>query len=219
MPFAVEGLIRGPAGSIHEDPRQLFHAAQSRGMTLALEQAAYCSVLTSFAALEWPGKLFLNVLPSSLLRSIRLPRDLRRAIADAGLHPSQIVLELTEHDPIPNGSALLRVLDPFFDEGLSLSIDDVGAGFANMRLICELQPHFLKVDQFFLAGIRDSPVKQSALRQFIHFAGDIGAKIIVEGVECEADAEVALHLGVGFMQGHLFGRPTANPCFTPRKGA
>ncbi len=71
-------------------------------------------------------------------------QDLRRAIADAGLHPSQVVLELTEHDPIPNGSALLRVLDPFFDEGMSLSIDDVGAGFANMRLICELQPHFLK---------------------------------------------------------------------------
>ncbi len=62
-------------------------------------------------------------------------------------------------------------------------------------------------------------MKQSALRQFVHFAANIGAKIIAEGVECEADAEVALHLGVGFMQGHLFGRPTANPCFTPRKGA
>jgi EAL domain-containing protein (putative c-di-GMP-specific phosphodiesterase class I) len=115
--------------------------ALKRGMSMTLDQAAYRAVLTSFAALEWTGKLFLNLLPGSLLRSARLPRDLRRAIADAGLHPSQIILELTEHDPIPNAADLLRVLDPFLEEGMQLSLDDVGAGFANLRLICELQPH------------------------------------------------------------------------------
>lgn len=50
----------------------------------------------------------------------------------------------------------------------------------------------------------------------VHFVGDIGAKVVAEGVERDADAEAASRLGVTLMQGHLFGRPVQNPRFTAK---
>jgi EAL domain-containing protein (putative c-di-GMP-specific phosphodiesterase class I) len=161
------------------------------------------------------GRITRVILPGSLLRSVRLPRDLRRAIADAGLHPSQIILELTEHDPILNAADLLRVLDPFLEAGMQLSLDDVGVGFANMRLICELQPHFIKVDSFFIEGLSKSLVKQSVVQNFVNLTSDIGPKIVAEGVEQDEDALTAMRLGVGFLQEPLFGRPMGEPCLAP----
>ncbi|MEI9978442.1 MAG: EAL domain-containing protein [Edaphobacter sp.] len=209
--FALEGLIRGPAGSVVEDPDKLFEAAERNEMTVGLDQAAYKAVLSAFNALSWPGKLFLNLLPGTLLGTDRLPVQFRRAIGDAGLHPSQIVLELNERDPIPDAAAMLNAIDPFLDEGMLLSLDDVGSGFSNMRLICELQPNFLKIDRFFMAGLSQSAAKQSAVRHLIRLALDMGAQVIAEGVEQEQDALLAKELGISLMQGFLFGRPTANP--------
>jgi EAL domain-containing protein (putative c-di-GMP-specific phosphodiesterase class I) len=215
MPFGVEGVIRGPAGSALEGPDMLFQAAQETGMILALDEAAYLAVLKSFAALQWSGKLFLNMRTSSLLAPCLALSNLRRAIATVGLHPSQIILELTEHEPIPDPASLLRLLDPLFDEGMTLALDDVGAGFASMRAICELQPHLIKVDRFFIAGIADDRVKRRVVQNFANLAADIGAKIVAEGVEQDEDAWTAMQLGIDFVQGYLFRRDPEKPHLVP----
>jgi EAL domain-containing protein (putative c-di-GMP-specific phosphodiesterase class I) len=172
-------------------------------------------VLKAFAALQWTGKLFLNLRPWSLLAPGFTLSNLRRAIATVGLHPSQIILELTEHEPIPDTAYILSLLDPLFDEGLMLSLDDVGAGFASMRVICELRPHLIKVDRFFIAGIATNVVKRRVVQSFTNLASDLGAEIVAEGVEQDEDAWTAMQLGVDFVQGHLFGKATAKPNLLP----
>ncbi|MEI9980293.1 MAG: EAL domain-containing protein [Edaphobacter sp.] len=218
MPFAIEGFVRGPAGSALETPDDLFEAARYAGVSPAFDEAASQIVLKAFAELRWPGKLFLNLRPSSLETSPRFVSNLRRAIDSVGLHPSQIVLELTEHEPFPDPAFILRVLDPLFDEGMKLSLDDVGAGFANMRAICELQPHFIKVDRYFIQGIAESVVKRSAVQNFINLASDVGAMLVAEGVEQKEDALTLVQLGVRLMQGHLLTRPAAKPTLVPLSG-
>ncbi len=218
IPFAVEGFIRGPAGEMSQDPEMLFLAAQNTHMSPALDGAAYVAVLIAFAALRWPGKLFLNVRPSTLLHSTFAISDLRLAVEAVGLHPSQIILELTEHEPIPDAAALLRALDPLIDEGITLSLDDAGAGFANMRAICELQPHFIKVDRFFMDGIARSLVKRNVVQNFVNLASEIGAKVVAEGVERDEDAQTAVQLGIDLMQGYLFGKPAEEPNLAPLPG-
>jgi EAL domain-containing protein (putative c-di-GMP-specific phosphodiesterase class I) len=95
------------------------------------------------------------------------------------------------------------------------SLDDVGAGFASMRAICELQPHLIKVDRFFITGITDDILKRRVVQNFANLASDIGAKIVAEGIEQDEDAWTAMKLGVGFVQGHLFGRATETPSLMP----
>ena len=218
MPFAIEGFVRGPEGSTLELPDELFEAAHHAGVTLALDEAAAKIVLNAFAGLHWPGRLFLNLRPASLETTPRVINALHRAIDHAGLHPSQIVLELTEHDPIPDAALLLLLLDPLFDEGMKLSLDDVGAGFANVRAVCELQPHFIKVDRYFIQGIADNKAKRSAVQSFVELASDLGAMLVAEGVERKQDALTLVQLGVRLMQGYLFGRPTAKPMLLPLPG-
>jgi EAL domain-containing protein (putative c-di-GMP-specific phosphodiesterase class I) len=218
MPFAIEGFVRGPVGSALESPDGLFEAAHHADVMLAFDEAVSKIVLMAFAELRWPGKLFLNLRASSLQSSLRAVVNLRRAIDYACLHPSQIVLELTEHEPILDAPSLLRVLDPLFDEGMKLSLDDVGAGFANMRAICELQPHFIKVDRYFIRGIAESVVKRSAVQNFINMASDVGAMLVAEGVEQEEDALALVQMGARLMQGYLFGKPAAKPMLVPLHG-
>ncbi|MEI9979972.1 MAG: EAL domain-containing protein [Edaphobacter sp.] len=218
VPFAIEGFVRGPAGSSLQTPDRLFEAAHNADVTLAFDEAACKVVLTAFAELRWPGKLFLNLRASSLQTSPRAVINLRRAIDYVCLHPSQIVLELTEHEPIPDAASLLRLLDPLFDEGMKLSLDDVGAGFANIRAICELQPHYIKMDRYFIRGIAESVVKRSAVQNFINLASDVGAMLVAEGVEQEEDALALVQMGVRLMQGYLFGKPAAKPMLVPLRG-
>ena len=99
---------------------------------------------------------------------------------------------------------LLCLLDPLIEEGMQLSLDDVGAGYANMRLICELKPHYIKADRFFVAGVAENPLKQSIVRNLINVASEMGATTIAEGIERQSDAETVIRLGIGMMQGHLF---------------
>ncbi|MEI9978429.1 MAG: EAL domain-containing protein [Edaphobacter sp.] len=218
MPFAIEGLVRGPVGSVLETPDGLFEAAENADVVLAFDEAVSKVVLNAFAELHWPGKLFLNLRASSLHTAPQAVSNLRRAIDYACLHPSQIVLELTEHEPVLDAASLLRVLDPLFDDGMKLSLDDVGAGFANIRAICELQPHYIKVDRYFIRGVAESMVKRSAVQNFVNLASDVGAMLVAEGVEQEEDALALIQMGVRLMQGYLFGRPAERPMLVPLRG-
>jgi EAL domain-containing protein (putative c-di-GMP-specific phosphodiesterase class I) len=76
-------------------------------------------------------------------------------------------------------AALLRVLA--HSSMRTLSLNDVGAGFANMRTICELQPHFIKVDRFFIDGLAECLVKWTIVRNIVSFGSDTGAKVVAEG--------------------------------------
>jgi EAL domain-containing protein (putative c-di-GMP-specific phosphodiesterase class I) len=211
IPFAVEGFIRGPVGSALESPDRLFEAARKVRLTDALDELAFLTVIDSFAALHWTGKLFLNVRPSTFLTSGWSISHLQRAIERGNLLPSQIIIEFTEHAEILSSAVLLKSIEPLLDQGITISLDDVGAGFANMRVICELQPQLIKVDRYFISGIAESTVKRSVVQNFASLASDIGARVVAECVEGNEDGQVAAQLGIDLMQGHLFGRPTRTP--------
>jgi EAL domain-containing protein (putative c-di-GMP-specific phosphodiesterase class I) len=211
VPFAVEGFIRGPVGSTLESPGKLFEAARRADLTDVLDEAAFLTVIGSFAALRWPGKLFLNVRPSTLLTSARSIAHLQNAIDRGNLQSSQIIIELTEYEGISSSALLLNSIHPLLENGVTLSLDDVGTGFANMRILCELQPQVIKVDRYFISGIAESSVKRCVVQNLANLVLDIGGRIVAEGVEENEDAQVAAQLGIGLMQGHLFGRPNKKP--------
>jgi EAL domain-containing protein (putative c-di-GMP-specific phosphodiesterase class I) len=215
MAFAVEGFIRGPLGNALEGPEALYRAADETGRGVDLDRSAYAMVLEAFRSTTLGGQA-VSQHSAQCLDVFFCRGYLQSAIEVAGLHPSQIILELTEHEPIPSPARLLRLIDPLLDQGLTISLDDVGAGYASMRAICELQPHVMKVDRFFIAGIADSQVKRSVLQNFATLASDIGAQLVAEGIEQEEDARTVVQLGILLMQGHLFGKPTAEPELAPR---
>jgi EAL domain-containing protein (putative c-di-GMP-specific phosphodiesterase class I) len=119
----------------------------------------------------------------------------------------RIVLEITEHAPVEDYGDLERALAPLREGGLTVAIDDAGAGFASLRHILRLRPDIIKVDKTLTQGIEFDSSKRALARALITFARDIGAEIVAEGIETSSE-QAALHaLGVRYGQGYHIGRP------------
>lgn len=149
--LGYEALLRGPAGSAMESPAALFAAASDTAGTIALETTAARLAIANFSAMRLPGKLFLNFSAQGVRQLLQDHARLLHAIADHDLHPSRIVIELTEQTPIDDLASFAEALSVARDFGLQCALDDFGTGNANLNLLIELTPDFINARQVFPA--------------------------------------------------------------------
>lgn len=204
--IGVEALARfvddGGGGS----PERWFSEAATVGLAADLEFAALESALT--AATGLPSQLYvaLNLSPETCLDP-RLPGFLTRS----GISPDRLVLELTENLAVAAYAPLVAALAPLRTRGLRVAVDDAGAGFASMRHILHLHPDIIKLDRSLIAGIDKEPGQRALGAAMVEFAQRIGAQLIAEGIESEAERAAVTGLGMFAGQGFLLGRPSADP--------
>jgi len=213
--FAFEGLIRGPANSPYHAPQQLFAAADRHGLRQELERACRETVFRAFAQLQLPGKLFINASPYSLddeafRNGVTL--DLLRRL---GISTSRVVIELTENQRITDFPAIHQTLSHYRSLGYQIAIDDLGEGFANLRMWSEVKPEYVKIDRHFISGIADDNLKFQFVKAMQDLAETCSARIIAEGIESEADCLAVRDLGIACGQGYLIAMPTATPRAIP----
>ena len=96
--LGYEALLRGPAGTAMESPAALFAAASDTDSAVALETTAARLAIANFSAMRLPGKLFLNFSAFGVRQLLQNHARLLHEIADHDLHPSRIVIELTEQE-------------------------------------------------------------------------------------------------------------------------
>jgi EAL domain-containing protein (putative c-di-GMP-specific phosphodiesterase class I) len=118
-----------------------------------------------------------------------------------------LVVELTEHQAVEDYIALGRALDDLRAHGVRVAIDDVGSGFSSFRHVTRVNPEILKLDRSLVCGIDDDPVRQSLAAAIVAFAADVGAVVVSEGIESEAELACLRGLAVGLGQGFFLGRP------------
>jgi EAL domain-containing protein (putative c-di-GMP-specific phosphodiesterase class I) len=97
---------------------------------------------------------------------------------------------------------------PLRHAGYTVVVDDLGAGEGGLMLLAEAAPAYIKAHGSIVRGLVDSPHKVRILEMISRFATGSRAQLIAEGVEREEEAAVLRQLGVPFLQGYLFGRPT-----------
>jgi diguanylate cyclase (GGDEF)-like protein len=144
------------------------------------------------------------------------PRQLRRAgyagrveamVADYGIDRSRIVLELTESAWSLEASRLLPILYDLRARGLTLAIDDFGAGYSSLWRLRELPVQIIKVDRAFLAGVPDEPQARAVYAAIMQLADTCGCDVVAEGVETPAQLAYLHDLGCRIVQGFHLGRP------------
>jgi EAL domain-containing protein (putative c-di-GMP-specific phosphodiesterase class I) len=177
---------------------QWYSDAALAGATTALELAAAGSALALMPKL--PGFLSLNVTVETLCAP-KFPR----LLADQPLE--QVVLELSEHDPITDYAPVLAALAPLRARGLRLAVDDAGAGFASLRHVLQLAPDFVKLDLSLVRDVATDPARQALATALLAFAAKIGATVIAEGIEIRQELAMLRELGVALGQGFLISRP------------
>ena len=137
--YGYEALLRGPSDSPLHSPTSLFTVAERCGRMAELDQLARTVHIRNFAALDLPGKLFLNVFPGTLLDADFRTGLTRQALQEVGLSPGQVVIELTEHFPIDDYDLVRHAMTHYRQMGFAVAIDDLGAGYAGLRLWSELR--------------------------------------------------------------------------------
>ncbi|MFH6784232.1 MULTISPECIES: sensor domain-containing phosphodiesterase [Methylobacterium] len=200
---AFEALARFPAAPglrPGSGPDAWFADAAETGLGEALEFLALRQALGALAALPAGVKLSVNLSPAALAS----PR-LAEALAGAPL--DRLVLELTEHAAVPSYEALRDGLGPLRRRGLSLAIDDVGAGHATLRHVLDLEPDFIKLDMSLIRAIDAQSARRALTEALTGYGRRIGCEIVAEGVETEAEYAVLRSIGVTRVQGFLTGRP------------
>ncbi len=202
-----EALCRPSKNSQFENAEQMFTAAEGNPLSWQLELLAREKALD--AAAGWPAGvlLFLNSSPEVVSDSRFAPQISRQIRSAQGLHPSRVVLEITERCKEQEFEGLSKTLDLLRHSGFHIAIDDVGAGTSGLNRITSLKPGWLKLDRELIDHIDHDKVRQHLIRFLVYFAKLSSIRIIAEGIERVEELDTIIELGVHFGQGYLLARP------------
>lgn len=209
--YGYEALIRGPSDSPLHSPLQLFDAAMEHNLLSELELICRKVSIERFVELGLPGRLFLNISPMIFLSSDHPDGKTLSYLKEAGLAPERVVIELSEKYPIDKADLLIVALKHYRNLGLKVAVDDLGTGYAGLKLWSEVNPDYVKIDRYFISEIQNDPIKREFVRSIINLGGSINARVIAEGIETEQEFSELSELGITMSQGYLFARPTAFP--------
>ena len=184
----------------YQSPDRWFANAGQVGLQQELELTTLKSAIAEIPSLPPEFYLSLNASPETISTGL-LPGLLTH------VDPRRIVFEITEHEAIADHAALMRALAELRGMGVRLAIDDVGAGYAGLSTVLRLRPDILKLDYSLVSNIDQDPARQSLATAMVHFAHEIGAKMIAEGIERPQEHQMLHRLGVKLGQGYLFARP------------
>lgn len=154
--------------------------------------------------------LFVNLHPHELADPALLdPPESLRAIAP------RIVLEIGECARLSSIDAASAAIDRLHTLGFRIALDDLGAGYATLRWMSQLDLDFVKLDRALIADIDACPARSSLVQSLVRFAHQRGQRVVAEGVETEQEAAALTGIGCDLLQGWLFGRGTSQ---VPRLG-
>lgn len=200
--FAYEALSRAPEGEFAK-PEYMFKIAHESKLLWKLERLCRSRAIEGATALPDDCFLFMNIEPDSVFDP-KLPDAFK-----GNPLAKRVVLEITERAVVEDYVLLRKALNFIREIGLHIAIDDVGAGYAGLRLIGEVQPKFIKLDMNFTRGIETSEINRQLVKVMVYLAEAIGTGLLVEGIETDEELAVMRELGVRYAQGFLFGRPEA----------
>jgi len=134
-----------------------------------------------------------------------------QALAQAGIAPERLELEITESVLMAEGPQALRNVGLLRDLGVRLALDDFGTGYASFAYLQRFAFDRLKLDRSFVEGLPEARTSRAIVASMVVLARELGAAVTAEGVETEAQIAALRELGCSDVQGYLIGEPAADP--------
>ena len=159
-------------------------------------------------ALSWPESVrtLVNLSPRQL-SSLGLVDSIRQTLADTGLSPQRLELEITESAIIQSVDVARSVLTTLRTLGVRVALDDFGTGFSSLSHVRTLPFDTIKIDSSFVSDAAVRADSGAIVRAITSLARDLGIRTIAEGVETERQLDWILSAGCDEAQGYLFSRP------------
>jgi diguanylate cyclase (GGDEF)-like protein/PAS domain S-box-containing protein len=161
------------------------------------------------------GRSFLlsvNISPRQFQQR-RLVRTIEEALANSGLSPRNLEIEITDNTLMINSTANLEMLQVIRDLGVRLSIDDFGTGFSSFSYLLQYQIDRLKIDQSFVRQAVTDTNAAAVVRTIIAMSHGLDIKVIAEGAETLDQLKFLLRRRCDEVQGYYFARPVSSSNF------
>lgn len=131
------------------------------------------------------------------------------ALADAGVPPSYIQIEITESVFLGRGSTNVETaLNTLSDAGIIIALDDFGTGFASLSHLKKFPIKLIKIDRSFVSGLEFNKDDAAIVGAVIGLAHNLGMQVVAEGVETPEQARLLRSMGCTLVQGYYFHRPS-----------
>lgn len=138
-----------------------------------------------------------------------LPDELLALVGAFGLEPHRLSLELTEGMLMKRPDQVIPVMRALRQLGFGISLDDFGMGHSSLALLKNLPISSLKIDRSFVRDLPHQRNDRAIVNTIVDLGGQMGLKVIAEGVETEAQLEILRQSGCNLIQGYLLDRPMA----------
>ncbi|NVD74317.1 EAL domain-containing protein [Duganella sp. BJB1802] len=209
--FGVEALVRWEHpehGCI--GPDRFIPLAEESGMIVALGEWVLRTACRQNRAWQEAGlaplRMAVNVSPRQFEEQGLVPR-VALALADSGLAPEWLELEVTEGVIMRDLTQAVAKMGELRAMGVSLSIDDFGTGYSSLSALKSFPVSTLKIDKSFVRDLGISEGDQAVASSIIDLAHRLHLRVIAEGVETEQQCAFLRQNGCDEMQGYLFSRP------------
>jgi diguanylate cyclase (GGDEF)-like protein/PAS domain S-box-containing protein len=190
-------------------PDEFISLAEDDGLIVTLQRWVLQKAATDAAALlaaGWDLQMGVNVSVRHLQAGCLAP-DVAVALAESGLPPRKLVLEITESVMLDAEDRLESDLATLHEMGCVLSVDDFGRGYSSLAYLARLPVDILKLDREFIADIERDVRGAAIVSSVIDMGCRLGMDVVAEGVESVGQLRILEQMGCAFLQGWLFGRP------------
>lgn len=205
---SVEALLRWQSASLGEVlPSEFIPVAEQTGLIVeigawVLDQA--CAQASRWRSEGLDGlRVHVNISAIQLART-DLAREIRALLAEHGLEPALLGVEVTESVLASDVEAAGRSLGALRALGVEVSLDDFGTGYSNLSLLKSLPIDTIKIDQTYVHDLTAAPADVSVTRAVITLAHSLQMKVVAEGVETAAQLALLIANRCDVMQGDLF---------------
>ncbi|MCA9714723.1 MAG: EAL domain-containing protein [Myxococcales bacterium] len=187
--------------------------AEETGLVIPLDRWVLqraCRQLAAWQALERADARSLRVsvnLSGHQLSDDTLVDAVRAALADGGIEPSTLALEITEGILVSGSDEARRTIDGLYELGVELHLDDFGVGYSSLSYLHRFPIHALKIDRSFIGHLALGDRESAIVQTIIVLGRHLNMRVTAEGVETPQQLARLQALGCTSAQGYLFARP------------
>lgn len=207
----VEVLLRwNPEGGAPVSPVDFIPLLEETGLIVPVGEWVLRTACRQVK--EWtdvghlPMQVSINISGRQFSRG-DLPATVAKVIAETGIDPACLCLELTESIAMDASDENLRIMNELKDMGLTLSIDDFGTGYSSLSYLKRLPIHELKIDRSFITELPTSANDAAIVNTIINLARSLGLQVVAEGVETIEQLQFLAGHSCETIQGFYFSKP------------
>ena len=165
-----------------QNPEELINVGLISGKIWDVEKLCRKKILKQYSEFhekEQLGKLFINVNPMIMMDENFKANFTRKQLDKYDISPEKIVIEVTEKSSINNVKELVQTIWHYKDEGYQIAIDDVGECYSGLNVVCNTNPHYLKIDMSLVRNIDSDYMKYSLVKGLVEIAKNTSIRLFI----------------------------------------